>query len=54
MPEHLQMLLEECGENLCKEENDELKELLIEYNDVLVGAGGQLGRTGLIKHTINT
>ena len=54
LPEHLQMLLEESGENLCKEENDELKEFLIEYNDVFVGAGGQLTRTGLVKHAINT
>ena len=54
LPEHLQMLLEESGGNLCKEENDELKEFLVEYNDVFVGAGGQLGRTGLVKHSINT
>ena len=40
--------------SLEKEENRKLEELLMEYDDVFSKSAADIGRTDLIKHTINT
>lgn len=51
VPAHLANLLENT---LSREQKFQLASLLREYKDVFVGPDGKLGRTTIIKHTINT
>lgn len=52
LPENLQPLLE--NGNLDKEQVDTLRRTLIECVNAFVGVNGKLGRTSIVKHTINT
>ena len=53
VPVHLQCLLPEEGE-LTTQQLDQLKDLLIEYEDIFIGPNGKVGYTDLVKHYIDT
>lgn len=54
VPEHLQNLIKGTSDNLTNEQQESLKQLIVEYQDIFVGPDGKLGRTDLVKHTIDT
>jgi hypothetical protein len=54
VPEHVQGLYEEGCKELSEEGKRELKELLKEYGDVFAVSDLDMGKTGLIQHTIDT
>ena len=54
LPEHLEGLYNKSSRNLDEQQKSQMKELLRPNNEVFLGTDGQLGRTGLVKHTINT
>ena len=54
LPEHLQPLATNAAHKLSTKEVEELGGVLIENQDVFVGPEGQVGRTGIVKHTIHT
>ena len=54
VPEHMQELVDNCSKNLTTDEKNSLIKLLQEFEHVFVGKDNQLGRTNLVKHTINT
>ncbi|MEW8548369.1 MAG: reverse transcriptase family protein, partial [Candidatus Thiodiazotropha sp.] len=54
LPEHLQTLLNGASEKLKKEQREALRSLLVEFQDIFMGPDGKLGRTDLVKHTIDT
>ena len=54
MPEHMQELVDKCSKNLATDEKNRLIKTLQEFEHVFVGKDNQLGRTSLVKHTINT
>ena len=53
-PEHLQPLLDGTSDSLTDDQVNSVKQLLYEYKDVFMGPDGKLGRTDLVKHTIDT
>lgn len=53
VPEHLDELYERSKKNLTKEQGNQLKELLVEFQDVFSKNKNDLRRTGLIKHKID-
>ena len=52
--QHLQPLLDSASETLTNEQQESLSALLIEFQDIFMGPDGKLGRTDLVKHTIDT
>ncbi len=54
IPLHLQKLYNECCTSLDAESQQELSKLLREYNGVFAGENEPLGKTGLVKHSIDT
>ena len=53
VPQHLQPLLDSASETLTNEQQESLSALLIEFQDIFMGPDGKLGRTDLVKHTID-
>ena len=53
-PEHLRDLLEQCTTELNSDERDFVIEMLIQYQDVFSKGEFDLGRTKLVKHSIDT
>jgi hypothetical protein len=53
VPAHLVDLYERSKSNLSKEQSKQLKNLLVEYQDVFSRNKNDLGRTGLTKHKID-
>ena len=54
MPEHLQPVAGKTAHRLDTRQVEMLSGLLVENQDVFVGLDGQVGRTGVVKHTIHT
>ena len=54
LPQHLQELYERCGVSLDEEQRSKVKAFLIEFQDVFSRNDADLGRTGLVKHRIDT
>ena len=54
MPEHLKSLFENSIENLTKEEQQQVHELLVEYQDIFSKDDLDIGCFSEIKHKINT
>ena len=54
VPEHLLDLYEECAVNRDAEQRKQLRTFLKVYADVIARSPDDMGRTGLVKHTINT
>ena len=54
LPDALQKLLENSSHELTDEQRVSLSQLLCKYKDVFADTDGQLGRTSLVKHHINT
>ena len=54
LPDHLSPILDDTKGVLNTEQQEMLKDLLLEYEDVFAAPGGQLGKTDKVKHTINT
>ena len=50
VPEHLQNLIEGTSDNLTNEQQESLKQLIVENQDIFVGSDGKLWRTDLAKH----
>ena len=54
LPAHLQPLVENASSKLTSEQTEQLSSALARYADVFVGPDGNLGRTQMVKHTIDT
>ena len=54
VPEHLCDVLERCSALLEEDEIEEVVKLLAEYQDVFSAGEYDIGRTGLIRHSIST
>ena len=54
LPEHLKPLVEKASDSLTDEQKQSLTDLLIQYGDIFVGPDGKVGRTDIVKHTIDT
>lgn len=54
LPEHVRPLLDKVSTNLTEYQSKMLKSVLIQYSDVFIEPDGSLGRTDLVKHSINT
>ena len=54
LPEHLQPVAGKTAHRLDTRQVEMLSGLLVENQDVFVGLDGQVGRTGVVKHTIHT
>jgi hypothetical protein len=52
--QQLEEMVEECSKELTVKEKDEFLKLLLTYSDVFTSPKGPLGRTGKLKHTIDT
>ena len=54
VPEHLACLFEKVSPTLTSEQKRKVKEFLVEFQDVFIGPDGKLGRSSIVKHTIDT
>lgn len=54
LPDHLKSLLENVSNKLSAVEKNELENFVLQYSDVYVGPDGELGRTDLTAHKIDT
>ena len=54
MEDYLQYLLVRSCKDLSEQQSEQLKELLLEYHEILVDGKGIIGRTSLVKHKIDT
>ena len=54
LPEYLQLLMEGVADDLTLQQREELAAAIYEYRDVFSSGPTDMGRTGLVKHTIDT
>ncbi len=54
LPEYLQPLMEGVSEDLTLRQREELAAAIYEHRDVFSSGPADMGRTGLVKHTIDT
>jgi hypothetical protein len=54
VPEHLREMMEEATASLNAEDALKVQRLVLSYTDVFVGEDGELGRTDLVDHHIET
>ncbi len=54
LPEYLQPLMEGVAEDLTLRQREELAAAIYEFRDVFSSGPTDMGRTGLVKHTIDT
>ncbi len=54
LPEYLQPLMEGVADDLTLQQREELAAAIYEYRDVFSSGPTDMGRTGLVKHTIDT
>ncbi len=54
LPEYLQPLMEGVADDLTLQQREELAGAIYEYRDVFSSGPTDMGRTGLVKHTIDT
>lgn len=54
VPEHLKSIFENISKSHTESQIEQIKDLLITYQDIFMVPDGKLGRTGLVKYTINT
>ena len=54
LPPHLRPLMEGVSSGLSASEHYQLRGLVLKYADVFAGEDGGLGRTSLVRHTIDT
>ncbi len=52
LPEYLQPLMEGVAVDLTRQQRDELAAAIYEYRDVFSSGPTDMGRTGLVKHTV--
>ena len=54
LPDHLQPLIDQASKNLDPSQTEQLTKLVSKYQSVFMGPDGNLGRTNLAKHYIDT
>ncbi|KAK3743518.1 hypothetical protein QZH41_015906, partial [Actinostola sp. cb2023] len=54
VPKHLEDMFQKSGNELSSAQREKLSALLIEYADIFTCSPGDLGRTNLVEHRINT
>ncbi len=54
LPEYLQPLMEGVSEDLTLRQREDLAAAIYEHRDVFSSGPTDMGRTGLVKHTIDT
>ena len=54
LPEYLQPLMEGVADDLTLQQREELAAAIYEFRDVFGSDPTDMGRTGLVKHTIDT
>lgn len=54
VPEHLKSIFENISKSLTGSQIEQIKDLLIAYQDIFMGPDRKLDRTGLVKRTIAT
>ena len=54
LPEHLQCMIDNVSPKINQGQKEKIKELLIKFQDIFLGPDGKLGRTDIVKHTIDT
>ncbi len=54
LPEYLQPLMEGVADDLTLRQREELAAAIYEFRDVFSSGPTDMGRTGLVKHTIDT
>ncbi|KAK3744792.1 hypothetical protein QZH41_014779, partial [Actinostola sp. cb2023] len=54
VPKHLEDMFQKGGNELSNAQRERLSALLIEYADIFACSPGDLGRTNLVEHRINT
>lgn len=54
VPEHLKSIFENISKSLTGSQIEQIKDLLIAYQDIFMGPDRKLDRNGYVKHTIAT
>lgn len=54
IPEHLRELLEEIDSEVSVNQRANMRSLISDFQDSFVGSDNKFGRTGLVRHTIDT
>ncbi|KAK3745246.1 hypothetical protein QZH41_001863 [Actinostola sp. cb2023] len=54
VPKHLEDMFQKSGNELSNAQREKLSALLIDYADIFACSSGDLGRTNLVEHRINT
>ncbi|CAG2205339.1 unnamed protein product [Mytilus edulis] len=54
LPEHLKCLIDNASPELTSEQRQQLEKCIFEYQDIFSSPDGKLGRTGIVKHSIDT
>lgn len=54
LPEHLKCLVENASTELSLDQKLQLKKCIFEYQDIFTAPDGKLGRTDIVKHSIDT
>ena len=54
LPSHLEEMMTNVAEKLSVSQRSQLRQLLKQYEDIFMCPGGTLGRTSLVRHSINT
>ncbi|CAC5392159.1 unnamed protein product [Mytilus coruscus] len=54
VPDHLKCLIDKASPELTKNQKFQLEKLIVEYQDIFTSPDGKLGRTGIVKHSIDT
>lgn len=54
VPERLKSIFENISKSLTGSQIEQIKDLLIAYQDIFMGPDRKLDRTGYVKHTIAT
>ena len=54
LPEHLSNVYSRCTEGLDSKQQQEVHDLLLEFQDVFAATSDDMGRTGITKHCIDT
>ncbi|CAG2194353.1 unnamed protein product [Mytilus edulis] len=54
LPEHLTGLIDRVSSKMTESQKQDLSKLVIKYQDIFLGPDGKLGKTDIVRHTIDT
>ncbi|CAC5378792.1 unnamed protein product [Mytilus coruscus] len=54
LPEHLTGLIDRVSSKMTESQKQNLKKLVIKYQDIVLGPDGKLGKTDIVRHPIDT